>query len=416
MLFLYNLSIRAYGLAIQIAALFNDKAKLWVRGRKNIFDDLRKDFPAEEPIIWMHCASLGEFEQGRPLIEELKKKHSAIKILLTFYSPSGYEIRKEYPLADWVYYLPLDTPFNAKKFIFLVRPSLVIFVKYEFWYHFLNTLSDAKIPVVLISAIFRPKQLFFKWYGGLFRRLLSSFYHIFLQNASSAELLKKIGIFNFTITGDTRIDRVNNLSHKTPENEIVKSFSSDCNLMVCGSTWLPDEEILIEFINKQHKIEDWKFVFAPHDIASGHLNNIENKLKVPFLFYSKANTVSVKKKDVLIVDNIGLLSSLYRYGKIAYIGGGFGAGIHNTLEPAAFGLPIIFGPKFQKFEEANTLVETKGAFTINNLNDFEEIFQSLEDKHNYELASASCQQFISKNIGASKEIIRYFEKHFESII
>ncbi|MCP3928457.1 MAG: 3-deoxy-D-manno-octulosonic acid transferase [Bacteroidetes bacterium] len=416
MLFLYNLSIRAYGLAIQIAALFNDKAKLWVRGRKNIFDDLRKDFPAEEPIIWMHCASLGEFEQGRPLIEELKKKHSAIKILLTFYSPSGYEIRKEYPLADWVYYLPLDTPFNAKKFIFLVRPSLVIFVKYEFWYHFLNTLSDAKIPVVLISAIFRPKQLFFKWYGGLFRRLLSSFYHIFLQNASSAELLKKIGIFNFTITGDTRIDRVNNLSHKTPENEIVKSFSSDCNLMVCGSTWLPDEEILIEFINKQHKIEDWKFVFAPHDIASGHLKKIENKLKVPFLFYSKANTVSVKKKDVLIVDNIGLLSSLYRYGKIAYIGGGFGAGIHNTLEPAAFGLPIIFGPKFQKFEEANTLVETKGAFTINNLNDFEEIFQSLEDKHNYELASTSCQQFISKNIGASKEIIRYFEKHFESII
>lgn len=412
--FLYNIGIFVYVLGIKMASVFNLKAKLWVQGRR----DWRKRYATNwklqnidyQACVWIHCASLGEFEQGRPLIEALKQKYSTIKIVLTFFSPSGYEIRKNYNYADYVCYLPIDTRSNALTFIELFQPNLVIFVKYEFWYHYLNILHQKRIPTLLISAIFRANQIFFKWYGNLFKSLLFKFQHIFVQNQHSATLLQSLGLQNVTVAGDTRIDRVLRLAQEAPDFPVMNAFVDNKNILIIGSSWQPDEAILLPFIN-QYLPADWKVIIAPHNIGESHLKHIEQGLQVSTIRYSQCTGENIEGVKVLIINNIGMLAALYRYGRIAYIGGGFGTGIHNTLEPIAFELPVIFGPKFQKFEEAIQLTQQGGAFAINNVADFQTIFSFLQIEENYTNAIIIAKQYIDNNQGATFKILHFIHHH-----
>lgn len=406
MLLLYDLGIQFYLLAIRLAAFFNKKARLWWNGRENWYEKMRMAIPADAHPVWIHCASLGEFEQGRPVIESLKQQHPDVKILLTFFSPSGYEIRKNYAQADYVFYLPADTARNARKFLHAVQPRLAIFVKYEFWYHYLHQLSKRNITTYLISAIFHPKQPFFNWYGRFFRRMLPFFTKIFVQNEASAKLLRQIDVHHFEIAGDTRIDRVVEIAKQAKTFPIIEQFVGNQPVLTAGSSWPPDEAILLEFIN-QNTNNGWKYIFAPHDISESHILQIVQRFHatVSVVRFSQA-TDSVENAQVLIIDNIGMLSSLYRYGKIAYIGGGFGAGIHNTLEPIAFGLPVLFGPKYEKFEEAVQLVRNGGAFVVKNTNDFSEIFLHLNTEAAYQKASQAARNYVIENQGATERIIQ----------
>ncbi|MDX1940109.1 MAG: glycosyltransferase N-terminal domain-containing protein [Saprospiraceae bacterium] len=411
---IYNIGIKLYHFYIQFASLFNPKAKLWVAGRKSWQTRYAQDWQQinskNAPIVWVHCASLGEFEQGRPVIEALKKENPAVKIILTFFSPSGYEIRKNYPSADYICYLPIDSKANARIFIELFQPTLAIFVKYEFWTHYLYTLERQGIPILLISAIFREHQLFFKSYGKLFRDLLPRFWHIFLQNQASAALLESLNLHNFSVAGDTRIDRVAQIAIEAPTFPIVDSFAKNACILVAGSTWPPDEAILLPFIN-ENLPADWKLIIAPHQINEQHLQQIEQGLEKEIIRYSQATTEIAEKVKVLLIDNIGMLSALYRYGRIAYIGGGFGAGIHNTLEPIAFGLPVIFGPKYQKFEEAMQLTKRGGAFAIENTEAFKMIFESLQQSNFYEKTASTARQYITENRGTSAKILDFIKEH-----
>ncbi|MDA3779752.1 MAG: 3-deoxy-D-manno-octulosonic acid transferase, partial [Bacteroidales bacterium] len=361
--YIYNFSIRVYFFLIKIASLFNNKAKLFVDGRKNLFNNLNK-IDSKNKLAWFHCASLGEFEQGRPLIEKLKKEHPEYKILLTFFSPSGFEIRKNYRMADYIFYLPVDTPKNAKKFVDLVKPDIVFFIKYEFWFNFLKEIKKNNIPLYVVSAIFRNKQSFFKWYGKRYRKELAAISHFFVQDDESKRLLAKININNVTVTGDTRFDRVYEISKQSKELPIINNFKNDTQVFIAGSTWKPDEEIITSYINKNHnKI---KFIIAPHEIDETNIRRIENSIadNIPVVRYSNANEKDLSSVRVLIVDNIGLLSSIYKYANIAYIGGGFGKGIHNILEAACYSIPVIFGSNYYKFNEAVELVKKRGAFSI----------------------------------------------------
>jgi len=426
MILIYNFAVRLYSYGIWLASFFNKKAKLWIEGRKGIFEQMktqlkttnheqgarsweRSRITANKNIIWMHVASLGEFEQGRPIIEKLKEKYPAYKILLTFFSPSGFEIRKNYELADHVFYLPPDYQKNASRFIEIVNPKLVIFVKYEFWYHYINTLQSKAIPTLLVSAIFRPSQLFFKGYGGLFKKLLAGFEHIFVHNKASFQLLKKHHYNKITLAGDTRVDRVAAIALQAKRFEIIEKFVQKNKILVCGSTWPPDEAVLTDFINKT---DHWKIIIAPHEIKESNIKRLLKLLPENIIRYSKADEKSVPDQKILIIDNIGMLSSLYRYGTVAYIGGGFGKGIHNTLEPIAFGLPVIFGPKYKKFEEATTLVENGGSFTISNSHDFTNIMNQLDDANFYNKASEKAQDYIEENRGATEKIM----DHISNII
>ncbi len=410
---LYDLGIRLYSLAIHIAALFNPKAKLWTRGRrqwrKRYAQDWHSINPEKATAIWVHCASLGEFEQGRPVIEALRGQYPAAKLLLTFFSPSGYEIRKNYPHADYVCYLPLDTKANASAFIEVFQPMLAIFVKYEFWRHFLGVLHHRRTPTLLISAVFRPEQIFFQPYGGLFRRLLAQFTYIFVQNTASAELLERLKLQNYSLAGDTRVDRVCQIAAATPNFPIVEAFAQDCQVLIGGSTWPPDEDLLTPFVNN-HLPPDWKVIIAPHYIGEAHLQAIEKKLQKKSLRYSRANQFESATAQILLIDNIGMLAALYRYGRIAYIGGGFGAGIHNTLEPIAFGLPVMFGPKHEKFTEAVQLKAQGGAFCVSNTNEFKQVFEFLCDITNYEHASVIARSYIADNQGATEKILQFIAK------
>lgn len=410
--FLYNIGVNIYTLFIKIAALFNEKAKLWVAGRHNWQQRYQEAWklinPKYAPTVWVHCASLGEFEQGRPVIEALKKHYPEVKILLTFFSPSGFEIRKHYHHADFICYLPADSPSNALKFIEIFQPHLAIFVKYEFWIHYLNTLHKKDIPALLISAIFHQNQPFFKPYGGIFRKLLPKFRHIFVQNQSSKELLQKLGLKNYTLSGDTRIDRVAKIAEEAPEFPVIQAFAEKHNILVCGSTWPPDEAILAPFINT-YLPKNWKVIIAPHQINEIHLLHIEKPLQKTTIRYSKASPENAGSTRVLLIDNIGMLAALYRYGRVAYIGGGFGTGIHNTLEPITFGLPVIFGPKFQKFEEAIQLTQRDGAFTIKDLADFKAVFQQLREEHFYQQASATALRYVQENRGATAQIMDFIQ-------
>ncbi len=425
MILIYNIGIFFYKVFIHLAAHFNPKAKQWVEGRKDIFiyiENALKNSPKEtSKTIWMHVASLGEFEQGRPLIEALKKSSENYTIILTFFSPSGYEIRKNYPLADFVFYLPIDTAKNAARFIDLVQPNLAIFVKYEFWFHYLNTLKNRQIPTLLISAIFNKKQLsVYYLYSFLLKKMLDCFSHIFVQNTPSVFLLKKAGFDEISLAGDTRVDRVMSIAQEAKTFPIIEKFVANSPTLICGSTWQSDEEIILQIIENQHFIH-YKFIFAPHDISIKNIERLEKTLPVSSMRYSKCIENSVPTlgteggNRVLIIDNIGMLSSLYRYGKIAYIGGGFGSGIHNTLEPIAFGLPVIFGIKYKKFEEANQLVETGGGFSITDFNSFKSVMEHLNDEKNYNKASHAATQYLQNNKGATEKIMQYITHHLDNI-
>jgi 3-deoxy-D-manno-octulosonic-acid transferase len=401
---LYNLGILLYYLAIRVSAVTNPKARLWVRGRANLFNRLMAEFPKGKPVIWLHCASLGEFEQGRPVIEGLKDKYPGHAILLTFFSPSGYEVRKNYIGADYVCYLPLDTRDNAKKFIEIVNPVAVYFVKYEFWYHFINQLKKRGIPVYCISAIFRENQHFFKPWAKWFRSILESFTFIFVQNNQSLELLHTHGIINVSLAGDTRFDRVISIAAQAKDLPLVEEFTRDGLTLVGGSTWPADEVLLAGYINQA--AGTIKLILAPHEIDEAHLRRVEQLLQVPYIRYSQRENSTYKDARVLIIDNIGMLSSIYRYAAIAYIGGGFGKGIHNILEAATFGIPILFGPNFSKFQEANDLISQGGAYAIK---DTESLTNRLDElcKNSTRLYKAGqvAKEYVSRKAGATQIIL-----------
>jgi len=405
----YNLLTQAYFLGIRIASLWNEKARLWVTGRVGVFEKMAAEIPQKrrdhQRLVWMHCASLGEFEQGRTIIEALKKQHPKVLVLLTFFSPSGYEIRKNYPMADWVFYLPADSKVNAQRFLDLVKPDLAIFVKYEFWYYYLSQLRQRQIPALLIAAIFRPSQPFFQWYGGLHRRMLHCFSKILVQDAGSNELLSRINLPNVTIAGDTRVDRVLEIANNPMELPLVKAFCGYAQVLIFGSTWPADEAIIYPILTHE-KFKDWKFILAPHDVQSSHIQAIEEKLEVSNCRFSQLENVDLLATRLLLVDNIGLLSSLYAHGKIAYIGGGFGQGIHNTLEPAAHGLPVVFGPKYQKFEEAVWLVENGGGFVVRDSRELMEVLARLSNVTIQAKASEASNTYLNQRAGATQTTMK----------
>jgi 3-deoxy-D-manno-octulosonic-acid transferase len=401
----YTLSILLYRLAIGAASLSSGKAKLWIAGRSRLFERLEKavkSLSAEE-LVWFHCASLGEFEQGRPLIEAYRKDFPSHKILLTFFSPSGFEIRKNYPGADLIFYLPLDTASNARRFISIVKPSKVFFVKYEFWFNFLQELEKNNIPVFLVSGIFRPSQHFFKPYGGWFRKNLRAFSYFFVQEERSAELLKSIDYSNVMITGDTRFDRVREIASQKKSIPLIESFCAGKPAIVAGSTWPQDEELIAELPIRNL---DHKLIIAAHEVDKSHIQAIVARFQnLNVKLFSDLNQENAASADVLIIDNIGMLSTLYQYGKIAYIGGGFGKGIHNILEAAAFGLPVIFGPNNQRFQEAKDLLKLGGAFEIVDSTGLKKTIDLLQDKQVLETASRISSHYVQSRSGATARIL-----------
>lgn len=404
----YNWGIYGMILAFRIAALFNPKAKLWIKGRENWRHHLAgaiQDWPDKQHRIWMHCASLGEFEQGRPLIEKMRADTPDLKLILTFFSPSGFEIRKNYPAADVIVYLPADTSKNARDFIKIVQPDSAIFVKYEFWFNYLKVLRQQQIPHFLIAGLFRPGQHFFQNYGAWFRKGLRGFTHFFLQNQASVKLLEQIDIQTVSLAGDPRIDRVLNIAKHAPQFPEIEAFIQGRKVLVAGSTWPPDEERLLSFI-REHLFSNWCVLLAPHDISAQHLQELEQKIPVAYTKYSELKN-GPKKSQVLLIDNIGMLSALYQYGKIAYIGGGFGQGIHNTLEPMAFQLPVIFGPKYQKFTEARFLVDQKAGFTYQTSEQLKDYFFLLQDPELYAEAAQKIAAFLQQNAGATALIDQF---------
>jgi len=391
MSFLYNISIQIFVISIYISSLFNVKAKLWVKGRKHIFKQLSGAIKEEQNIVWFHCASLGEFEQGKPIIEAYKQKYPKHKILLTFFSPSGYEICKNYKGADWVFYLPADTKANAKRFISIVKPIKVVFVKYEFWLNYMAELKKQNIPFYSVSAIFRDGQAFFKykWWA----KQLKNVTHFFVQDKNSTELLKSIGFNNTTISGDSRFDSVIANTQNPVRVPLIETFSKSKPTIICGSTWPKDEALLAKYINEN---PNYNYIIAPHELQ--HINALQKHTDA--LFYSKANEKNIMMTNVLVIDSIGILSNIYQYGKFAYIGGGFGVGIHNILEAVAFGLPIIFGPNYQKFNEATELIKQQGAISISN---YKELNSAIDSLRTFDKSIAI--NYIQKNSGATAKIL-----------
>lgn len=395
-----------YPLAIRIASLFNPKAKKWIAGRKDILQRVQQELQSGELRVWMHCSSLGEFEQGRPLIEAIKQKSPYYKIVLTFFSPSGYEVRKDYELADYVFYLPMDGKANAKRFIELVQPSFVLFIKYEFWYYYLITLQQKNIPVFLVSATFRASQGFFKWYGALLRKMLGSFRYLFVQEPASQELLAAIGIEEqVMISGDTRYDRVAAIASQAKSFPLIEEFKGLHHLLIAGSTWPDDEKLLRQ--NLSALPEHWKLVIAPHEIDRAHIDDVKELFGDEAVCYTELSKTNARSYRVLIIDNIGMLSSLFRYGELAYIGGGFQkGGIHNTLEPAIFGLPVIFGPVYEKFAEARQLVALGYAFPVADAAAYKEVLKQLigNDMHRQSL-QAAIKDYVHQQTGATDRIM-----------
>jgi len=360
---LYDIGLRAYAAGLALVAPFNEKAKLMRQGRVRQFGKLREAMQGNQaPVVWFHCASLGEFEQGRPVMEAFRKAFPKYKILLTFFSPSGYEVRKNYGGADCIFYLPLDNAGNARHFLDLVQPKLAMFVKYEFWHYYLQALRQRQVPVLSVSAIFRADQVFFKPYGKFNRAILRNFTHIYTQNQSSLELLQSIGITNASIAGDTRFDRVLQTAASVKSIPLVEAFAAERPVFIAGSSWPADTEVLVPLIEKYK--QSIKFIIAPHEVHESNISQLVQSLDADAMRFSEANAAEVNKYNVLVIDNIGMLSSLYRYGAYAYIGGAFGKGLHNTLEAAVFGLPLFFGPAYDKFQEAKDLVALGCAFPV----------------------------------------------------
>jgi len=407
---MYDLAINIYTFLIKLVALSgNKKAKKWIDGRKGLLREIESTIPTDEALIWIHCSSLGEFEQGRPVIENIKRKYSSYKVLLTFFSPSGYEVRKNYKDADYVFYLPADTRRNASGFVGMLNIKLAIFVKYEFWRNYLIALNRKNVPVFLVSAIFRPDQLFFKWYGAAYAKLLRYFTHFFVQDDVSVVLLKRLGLDNVTIAGDTRFDRVYEIYKKGESDSLVENFAakSDLPVIVAGSTWEKDEEILLRYINSAGK---YNLVIAPHEVDKAHINKIVSEIEGQYSLY----TTGQYDGKVLIIDTIGVLNKAYRVAAIAYVGGGFGAGIHNILEAAVYGIPVVFGPNYGKFKEAHDLIKAGGGFSINSYEEFVSLIERLNtDIDFYNNAAEASKKYVLSNTGATEKIMNLISKFFE---
>lgn len=398
---------------IPIASLFNKKMALFYKGRQQTFQKLQQKIGKADQTIWMHCASLGEFEQGRPVLEKLKLEYPKHKLVLSFFSPSGYEVRKDYKIADVVVYLPLDTTKNAKRFLEKVHPSLVIFIKYEFWPNILAELKKHKIPTLLVSGIFRADQIFFRKNIEWFQKSLKTFTHFFVQNNESIRLLNSINHTNVSLSGDTRFDRVFDIVKNKKELPLIKLFTENSLTLVAGSTWEKDEELLVHYINTK-AIDKERFIIAPHTIKQVGVEKLIRNISKKTLRYSEATLKNIQNAEVLIVDSIGILTSVYAYASFAYVGGGFGAGIHNILEPATYGIPVLIGPKYQKFQEAVGLVEKKACFEIQNqesLNQKLTLFFS--NSEFVKKSGKTALHYIQNHIGATNLIIEYIKKQIK---
>ena len=404
MKWIYNFGIYSYKQLVALAGIRNAKARKLTRGQKGVFDYLAQKARPQGGYLWIHASSLGEFEQGRPLIEAIRKARPDTPILLTFFSPSGYEVRKNYEGADLVCYLPFDLPGNVKRFLDITRPTQAIFIKYEFWANYLNELKRREIPTYIISAIFRPNQIFFRFYGGYFRRILRNFTHLYIQNEQSRQLLAGIGITNVSVVGDTRFDRVSDIRRSAKNLPLVETFAQGKKILVAGSSWPKDEEFLIDYFNRH---DDIKLILAPHEIHESHLAFIESRLQRPALRYTRATPERVASCDCLIIDCFGLLSSIYRYGTLAYVGGGFGAGIHNIAKAAVYDLPVIFGPNHQRFKEAHELIACGGGFAITSGEEFDSLADSLlYDADRLATASHNAGHYIASHTGATRRILQ----------
>ena len=395
---LYNIAIKLYGIAIKIAAKFNPKAKKWVEGRRQIWSQLPD--VSTKKVIWFHCASLGEFEQGRPIIERWKEKNKNDFILITFFSPSGYEVQKDYPLADYCCYLPLDTPNNALRFVNHFNPHTTFFIKYEFWLNYIHCIKENGGQLYALSTIFRPNQRFFKWYGKPFRDALKKFDYFFVQNKESLKLLNSINIKKVVVSGDTRYDRVSDRLKNQENNPLISRWLNEEKAFIVGSSWREDEILLLPFINDNQ----FKTILAPHEVNKKHIQEILNELKVPSQCYTEASKKGEisERTQVLILDCIGVLADAYQYGNIVYIGGAFRTGLHNIIEPAVYGLPVIFGPKHQKFPEASFFIEHKVGYSISNRKEFENTFSLL--LQNETTLNNKIKHFIASQKGAREKV------------
>lgn len=404
---MYNIIIYAYLLGVAIYSRFNEKVRKMWRGERDAFGVLREKVEPGARYVWFHAASLGEFEQGRPLMEQIKRDHPELKILLTFFSPSGYEVRKNYEGADIICYLPLDTIRNARRFLRLIRPEMAFFIKYEFWYNYLHILKHRGVPIYSVSSIFREGQVFFRWYGRQYGRVLKCFTHFYVQNEKSRELLHSIGIDCVTIVGDTRFDRVLQIKNQSKELPVVETFLKDApKVFVAGSSWPPDEEIFIRYF-REHP--EWKLIIAPHVIGEDHLQQID-KLLADRKVMRYTTAVESQEASVLIIDCFGLLSSIYRYATVSYVGGGFGVSIHNTLEAAVWGCPVIFGPENKKFQEAQGLKACGGGFEIKGYEDFEQLMNHfVEDASYLKDAGQKAGDYVKSLAGATEKILSDIE-------
>jgi 3-deoxy-D-manno-octulosonic-acid transferase len=416
--FLYDTFLFLYSIGVRVSSLWNPKARKWLEGRKNIFAEINSKFKIQNSkLIWMHCASLGEFEQGRPLLEELRINASAgsaeeLKIILTFFSPSGYEVMKDYKGADHVFYLPMDSPANARKFLDTINPSLVLWVKYEYWFYYLKELKRRNIPTVLVSGIFRGNQPFFKWYGGIWRKMLGSFNYFFVQNEESKELLETIGFTdNVSINGDTRFDRVLEIANTFEPIPLITEFCNNSTVIVAGSTWEEDEIELLHFVKAHPEI---KFIIAPHEIDNENLEDVKKEFPNSIFYSALQETTNntPQTANVLIIDNIGMLSRLYRYATICYVGGGFGDdGVHNVLEAAVYGKPVVFGPVYDKYDEAIGLINAEGGVSINGPLKLEGVLNTLlNNETERKRRGEAAKNYVLANAGASQKIIRFIQE------
>ncbi len=410
---LYNFGISAYKTAVRLASVNNRKARLMLDGQARTFDYLREQLDPAGGYIWIHASSLGEFEQGRPLIELIRRNHPDARLLLSFFSPSGYEVRKHYNQVDAVCYLPFDLPANVRQFLDLVKPRMAIFVKYEFWSNYLHELDRRGIPTYSISAIFRPSQVFFKPWGGKMRQVLRCFTKLYVQNEESRQLLHGIGIDQVEVAGDTRFDRVAHVREQAKHFPTIESFVASARLtVVMGSSWEPDEDLMIPYFNTHPGM---KLIIAPHEFDRDRLLAILSRIKRPAGLFSQALPATAAQLDCIIIDSFGLLSSLYRYGQIAMIGGGFGAGIHNLNEAAVYGMPVIFGPNYHKFTEAKDLIACGGGFTVSNADEFRTTIDRLaSDSDALHRAGSIAEQYIQTHLGATERIYEQIRHQIES--
>ena len=409
MLFLYNLLVVSAGFLLKGVAFFSPKIKLFVVGRKEVFSILKEKIKPTDKTIWFHAASLGEYEQGLPVIEKVKEKYPTHKIVVTFFSPSGYEVRKNNPIADVTVYLPLDTKANAATFIDLVHPEMVFFIKYEFWPNYLHELRKKSIKTYLISGIFREKQAFFKWYGGFYRKALQTFEYFFVQNEKSKQLIQSIGFTNVRISGDTRFDRVVSILERDNSLDFIEDFKDNTTTIVIGSSWPKDEKLLVEYINQASN--DVKFILAPHNIKTEQIKELQNSVTKKTILFSEKENKNLTEFSVFIIDTIGLLTKIYSYADIAYVGGGFGnPGVHNILEPATFGVPIVIGPNYAHFAEATALVNMEGCISIANETELKNAFDLLlqNEDERYEKGHI-CSTFVQMNKGATALILKHLE-------